>query len=78
MSGRKSLAERLLGTPPPPMTPLFGDAIGRWHAWFAWHPVKTVDGQWCWLIYVARQLCQTKLHLPGPIMQWFRYQVLRP
>lgn len=28
----------------------------RIHKWFAWYPVKTVDGFWVWFEYVYREL----------------------
>jgi hypothetical protein len=26
-----------------------------WHHWFAWLPVVTEDGEWCWLVWVWRR-----------------------
>jgi len=26
-----------------------------WEDWFAWHPIKTIDGKWLWLRIVWRR-----------------------
>lgn len=58
--------------------PLFGDPIGPWFRWFAWRPVFTTDRGWRWLRPVWRRRYQAKLHLPGPVTQWFTSQVASP
>lgn len=58
--------------------PMFGDPIGPWFEWFAWHPVKTTDRGWRWLRPVWRRRWQTKRHLDGPTLQWLTEQVARP
>ena len=53
--------------------PMFGDPLGPWHDWFAWHPVWTVDGRFAWLRRVLRRRFATKPHLSGPYGEWFAY-----
>ncbi|KAB2808330.1 hypothetical protein F9L07_22710 [Pimelobacter simplex] len=57
--------------------PLFGTPIAQPFRWFAWHPVHTGDRGWRWLRPVWRQRYQTKVHLPGPIHQWWHHDVER-
>jgi len=28
----------------------------NWHLWFAWYPVKDLDGKWIWLTLVERRI----------------------
>lgn len=30
--------------------------LGRWHLWFAWHPVTLIDGTRVWWEFVERRL----------------------
>lgn len=30
------------------------ERLTQWHRWFAWHPVKTLEGKWTWLRTVWR------------------------
>lgn len=55
-------------------SPLFYNAIGPWHRWFAWRPVDTVTHGWIWLRVVERRRIQLKLSLPGPIRQDWQYR----
>ena len=55
--------------------PLFGDAIGPWHAWFAWRPVRTYDNRWKWLCIVLRRNIQKHQHLDGGPDFWWQYKV---
>lgn len=58
--------------------PLFYDAIGPWHRWFAWRPVDTVTHGWAWLRNVERRRIQLKLFLPGPVDQAWQYRKVNP
>lgn len=60
------------------MRPMFGFPVARWHGWFAWRPVKTVDAGWCWLRRVYRRRCQIHHYLPGPTIIWWQYRRLAP
>lgn len=53
---------------------MFGDSVGPWHIWFAWRPVKTIDGRWTWLRTIERQRYALKPHLPGPMTEWWGYR----
>lgn len=57
--------------------PLWGDAIGPYHRWFAWRPVETWNCGWRWLRFVYRRRCQTKPYLDGPMLQWWQYMLPR-
>lgn len=30
--------------------------VTGWSPWFAWHPVRTVEGRWLWFITVKRRM----------------------
>lgn len=50
--------------------PMFGDPSGPWHGWFAWRPVRTIDGRWSWLRRIYRRRFHLKPHLPGDGKWW--------
>jgi len=58
------------------INPQFGDIIGPWHRWFAWHPVSTYDCRWLWLRFVNRVCVQKHDYLSGggPYF-WFIYSI---
>ena len=59
------------------LTPTFGDPIGPWRLWFAWRPVWTFDGVWCWLRPVLRRRIQKHDYLDGPpLVQWWQYALV--
>ena len=58
--------------------PLFGDPLGPWFRWFAWHPVGAADRGWVWLRYVWRRQCQKHAYLDGPMFWWFQHSVAKP
>lgn len=31
------------------------EEFSDWRPWYAWHPVKTIDGWWVWFEWVERQ-----------------------
>jgi hypothetical protein len=64
-------------TPPHP-TYCFADPVGPAHLWFAWFPVRLYYGKWAWLRRVSRLRHQTKLHLPGPHVEWWSYADAAP
>ena len=33
--------------------------------WFAWHPVKTIDNEWIWFIYVKRTIDERPIKYNG-------------
>lgn len=53
--------------------PQFGDPSGPWCRWFAWYPVKTVDGRLAWLYGIWRRRYHTKGYLDGPQFKWWVY-----
>jgi len=54
---------------------MFGDPIAPWHLWFAWRPVKTWDGRWCWFSVTKRRMIQSHDYLSGPSMRWWEYEI---
>lgn len=53
--------------------PQFGDPSAPWCHWFAWFPVRTVDGRFAWLRSIYRRRYHTKPHLDGPQFKWWVY-----
>lgn len=45
-----------------------------WHDWFAWHPVRTLSGDWVWLETVLRKGRETIIAngdgQPEPWWEW--------
>lgn len=33
----------------------YKERMGKWHRWFAWHPVTVGHGKRCWLMWVERR-----------------------
>lgn len=56
--------------------PLFGDAIGPWRTWFAWHPIHTYDGEFFWMRKVLRRRIQKHHYLEGGADFWWQYSRL--
>lgn len=54
--------------------PRFGNPIGRWHEWFAWHPVQTFDGRWTWLTTIERRRIQIKETITHFTSDWWQYR----
>ena len=52
--------------------PMFGDAVGDWHWWFAWRPVLTYDERIVWLRIVWRRRIQSKDFIDGPMFSWWQ------
>ena len=50
----------------------FGEPVGPWFRWFAWHPVNTIDRGWRWLVFTSRRRCQSHDYLDGPTVTWFQ------
>jgi hypothetical protein len=46
---------------------------GPWHWWFAWRPVRLVDGRWVWLRRVMRRLWYFPDGLPGAPGPFWEY-----
>jgi len=57
----------------PTHKPLFGAPVSPWHWWFAWYPVKTWDGRYCWLVPVMRRRIQKHNYLDGGPNDWMEY-----
>jgi hypothetical protein len=53
--------------------PMFGFPISKWHLWFAWRPVQTIDRGWVWLRPVWRRRIELKPFLQGGPSRWFQY-----
>jgi hypothetical protein len=51
--------------------PMFGIPVAPWHRWFAWYPVRTIDGRFAWLRWIWRARYQSKAYLDGPTIEWF-------
>lgn len=58
--------------------PVFGDFIGVWHRWFAWHPIQTYDRRWVWLRRVWRRGVQKHHYLLGGGEFWWWHQLEKP
>lgn len=56
--------------------PAMGVPIGRWHLWWAWHPVDTFDRGRFWLRWVWRRRVQWKSHLPPYPGRWWQYRAV--
>ena len=56
--------------------PYFGNPVGPWHKWFAWHPIQTYDFRWIWLKTVERRGVQKHSSLNGGPNHWFQYRVI--
>ncbi len=54
--------------------PKFGNVIGPWRRWFAWHPCCTYDGEWLFFRMVQRRRFQIKEELFGGPDQWWQYK----
>lgn len=52
--------------------PSFGEPIGPWFRWFAWHPTDTVDRGWRWLRPVWRRRVSRHDYLDGGSQTWFQ------
>lgn len=48
-------------------------AVGHWHCWYAWRPVRTEAGRWRWLRFVQRQQCRMKAHFGMHAIFFWRY-----
>lgn len=55
---------------------MFAEPLTGWWRWFAWYPVCTWDHRWRWLYWVERRRLHKKVHLPGPLSEWFQHRVL--
>lgn len=44
---------------------VFFDAVGPWHDWFAWYPIRTYDYRLCWMRFVRRRRLQKHYWLHG-------------
>ena len=31
------------------------ERLAKWHGWFAWHPVKTIEGKVLWFVRMKRR-----------------------
>ncbi len=51
--------------------PFYGDVVGPYHRWFAWHPVNTWNCGWQWLRMVYRRRVQLKDYLPPSAHPWW-------
>lgn len=50
-----------------------------WHPWFAWRPVRLVDGTWCWLEPLERIGWETpSIPLSAPRTGFNRWSFRRP
>jgi len=47
----------------------------NWHTWFAWYPVKTLDGGWVWFNTVHKKPIPTD-HQTNTIINKFWYRTL--
>lgn len=55
--------------------PMFGDPLGGWKSWVAWHPVRAWDGEWYWLKRIERRRIQLHPYLhPGAPHLWWQYR----
>lgn len=61
-----------------PFKPMFGEPIAPWRNWFAWRPVETVDGGWCWLQTVRYRRVYKHQYLRGGADFWFQYALAEP
>lgn len=52
---------------------IFADAVGPWHDWFAWFPVRTYDQRFVWLRKCRRRAMQKHQYLYGGPDLWFQY-----
>lgn len=68
------LSQSGAGMPTDRYKPLGGHAIGPWHNYFAWTPVRTYDYRIFWLRMIRRRRLQKNLTLPGPPVQWWQYK----
>ncbi|WP_123702305.1 hypothetical protein [Rathayibacter sp. PhB127] len=55
--------------------PQFGWAFSRWHRYFAWRPIQTVDRGWVWLRMVNRRRIQKHDYLSGGADFWFQHAI---
>lgn len=52
----------------------FDRPIGDWHRWFAWHPVQTDTGDWCWLRHCERRLMAKPMFFTEQVRIWWQYR----
>lgn len=53
-----------------------GDAT-KWHTWFAWFPVRTIDGRRAWMRRIYRRDFYPAMpQLPGKIVQYVTFEKL--
>lgn len=44
---------------------------GQWRDWFAWRPIRLLDGRWAWLKTVRRR--RVHMHPDGHV-DWFMWE----
>lgn len=50
-----------------------GKTTSRWHVWFAWHPVRTLDRRLIWMRQVHRRAAWARNPATGFVHYWREY-----
>jgi len=45
-----------------------------WHEWYAWRPVRDIDGRWIWLATCWRRYLKTFGYLSSPMFSRYQYR----